>query len=616
MPVAEVTHNIGRRNHIAPSLDVSSPGRLKLKIARLSAHNRNLARRLESAKVRLQEKEAADSRNAKIFAICLPLIRTWLAEDIEVLRVLQANHMRQIEVLDNILNPSHDISLAEDLPGAKKEVNETPIDASGSKTPFEFHDGESAGTIPYMAPEILKRRPYGRSADWWSVGIVMYKLMTGRVPFRGKTKQMLRERIITAPLKWPRVEEHKHSATTPAKDMTYRMLKKNPVDRLGSVNYNELKTHPFFDRFNWQVLYTNTDLCDIPSIAEILKSNAEKGGKGGDPEDKRRHQRIEEMIDVTNETQKPLLCYSSSSFKKLMTKVKGSKTAIKVSETFMETSDITSSGIKYEAHTQGASSSKGGMMTGSDGKNSQTLGPEKIELIVTRKKKFFVYGSFGFTVQRAKGEEGANFIYVEAVENQSPAQRAQVLPLDVILAVNGVSIADASVDKVNKLVASSADKIVLSVMTSSSYRVLTTQRDALSLLRNAQKETVVLSSAPTSHGGNRPCGLGILDVNVMDDKNRQPVRFFVLTHANVTSKNMKMVYPGDVVTHVDGTSLDLLSRDQVLQLLSTAKKEVTLTVVPLSPMRVKRIINSKFHETAMTDTNVASKSTGANIETS
>ncbi|KAM7304743.1 microtubule-associated serine/threonine-protein kinase 3-like [Ixodes scapularis] len=398
-----------------------------------------------------------------------------------------------------------------------------PLRGYFRRTPFEFHDGESAGTIPYMAPEILKRRPYGRSADWWSVGIVMYKLMTGRVPFRGKTKQMLRERIITAPLKWPRVEEHKHSATTPAKDMTYRMLKKNPVERLGSVNYNELKTHPFFDRFNWRVLYTNTDLCDIPSIAEILKSNAEKGGKGGDPEDKRRHQRIEEMIDVTNETQKPLLCYSSSSFKKLMTK---------------------------------------------------------------------------------------------AVENQSPAQRAQVLPLDVILAVNGVSLADASVDKVNKLVASSADKIVLSVMTSSSYRVLTTQRDALSLVRNAQKETVVLSSAPTSHGGNRPCGLGILDVNVMDDKNKQRVRLFVLTHANVTSKNMKMVYPGDVVTHVDGTSLDVLSRDQVLQLLSTAKKEVTLTVVPLSPMRAKRIIISKFHETAMTDTNVASKSTGANIETS
>ncbi|KAL1439066.1 hypothetical protein MTO96_047526 [Rhipicephalus appendiculatus] len=144
------------------------------------------------------------------------------------------------------------------------------------RTPFEFHDGESAGTIPYMAPEILKRRPYGRAADWWSAGIVFYKLMTGRVPFRGKSKQLLRERIITSPLKWPRADEHPHSATTPAKDMTYRMLKKNPVERLASRNYSDLKTHPFFDQFNWKMLFLKTELCDIPSIAELMNSDAEK----------------------------------------------------------------------------------------------------------------------------------------------------------------------------------------------------------------------------------------------------------------------------------------------------------------------------------------------------
>ncbi|KAH8038741.1 hypothetical protein HPB51_002885 [Rhipicephalus microplus] len=190
------------------------------------------------------------------------------------------------------------------------------------RTPFEFHDGESAGTIPYMAPEILKRRPYGRAADWWSAGIVFYKLMTGRVPFRGKSKQLLRERIITSPLKWPRADEHPHSATTPAKDMTYRMLKKNPVERLASRNYSDLKTHPFFDQFNWKMLFVKTELCDIPSIAELMNSDAEKERKTGDPEDKRKHQQIDEMTDVSAESQKPLLCYASPSFKKLMLKVR------------------------------------------------------------------------------------------------------------------------------------------------------------------------------------------------------------------------------------------------------------------------------------------------------
>ncbi|KAH9375143.1 hypothetical protein HPB48_018724 [Haemaphysalis longicornis] len=161
-----------------------------------------------------------------------------------------------------------------------------------------------------------------RAVDWWSAGIVMYKLMTGRVPFRGKSKQMLRERIITAPLKWPRPDEHPNSANTPAKDITYRMLKKNPVERLGSRTYSDLKTHPFFDHFNWKMLYQKKDLCEIASIKEILNSDAEKDGKAGEPSDKRKHQKIEEMNDVSAESQKPLLCYASSSFKKLMTKPK------------------------------------------------------------------------------------------------------------------------------------------------------------------------------------------------------------------------------------------------------------------------------------------------------
>ncbi|KAH9367290.1 hypothetical protein HPB48_022468 [Haemaphysalis longicornis] len=157
-----------------------------------------------------------------------------------------------------------------------------------------------------------------RAADWWSAGVVMYKLMTGRVPFRGKSKQMLRERIIKAPLKWPRAGERPHSANTPAKDMTYRMLKKNPVERLGSRCYSDLKTHPFFDEFDWKMLFNSTNLCVIRSIKEIMDADAEKDRKAGDPEDKRKHQLIEEMVDISPESQKPLLCYAAPSFKKLM----------------------------------------------------------------------------------------------------------------------------------------------------------------------------------------------------------------------------------------------------------------------------------------------------------
>ncbi|XP_075743971.1 uncharacterized protein LOC142802809 [Rhipicephalus microplus] len=478
------------------------------------------------------------------------------------------------------------------------------------RTPFEFHDGESAGTIPYMAPEILKRRPYGRAADWWSSGIVMYKLMTGRVPFRGKSKQLLRERIITSPLKWPRAEEHPHSATTPAKDMTYRLLKKNPVERLGSRNYSDLKTHPFFDQFDWKVLFAKTELCDIASIAELMNSDAEKEGKTGDPEDKRKHQLLEEMTDVNLESQKPLLCYASPSFKKLMLKVKSTK-AFKVSDSFMETSAQSSTVIDYQGNSPMSISKTAALSTGADAKETTTA--DKVDLMLYRKKKYLKFWSFGFSLQRIKGEE-ANFTYIDSVTKGSPADMSKVLPLDFILQVNGIAVVDAPLPRIKKMISSAGDQMVLSVMSSSPYRLLVSRRDMLSTMRGIPLESAVVKATKLTCIGTKPYGIGLLDVDVADDKLKQSSKCFLLLYADVISANKKMVFPGDVLFEIDGTPLDGLSRSNVDQLLSSGKPEITLSVVPLSPMRKRRFLISKMHETGMSDTNVASKSTAAEID--
>ncbi|EEC09842.1 putative serine/threonine protein kinase [Ixodes scapularis] len=440
----------------------------------------------------------------------------------------------------------------------------------------------------------------------------MYKLMTGRVPFRGKTKQLLRERIISSPIKWPRADEHKHSATPPAKHMAYRMLKKNPVDRLGSKTYRDLKTHAFFDNFNWKKLYNSTDLCDIPGIAEILSNDAERGDKGGpEADDKRRHQKVEEMTDISSENQKPLLCYSSPSFKKLISEAKRSKSTLNVNDSFMETSGMTSSDFDYPIHTTGKRT-PGVSSLGE--KDSQTQPTEKVNLILFRKKKFFKYWNFGFNIRRVKGEGDTYFLYVESVTKGSPADKSQVLPLDIILSVGGECVSGSAVAEVKRIIANAGDQMVLTVLASSSYRLLTTRRDMLSLMRGIQRESVVVARAPVLCTGNRPYGLEILEANVWDDKSKEFTRAYVLTHADVTPLNNKMVYPGDVMTHLDGTALETLPRNQVLRLLNLGKPDITLSVVPLSPMRTRRIMISKLHETAMTDTNIPSRSTAAEID--
>ncbi|XP_075732146.1 microtubule-associated serine/threonine-protein kinase 3-like [Rhipicephalus microplus] len=279
------------------------------------------------------------------------------------------------------------------------------------RTAFEFNDGESAGTIPYMAPEILKRRPYGRSVDWWSSGIVMYKMMTGKVPFRGKTKQMLRERIITAPLKWPRAtDQHGHSATTPAKDMTYRMLRKNPAERLGSRIYSDLKTHPFFDDFNWKQLYVKEDLVDIPAIKELQEEDKKKVKDAPDDDDERRHQQIEDMTDILPEMQKPLLCYASKSFRKLMVALKEKRG--KVTADMINSVGEDSPELKYDEPKRHSD----GMVDASEVRE----GPEKVDLLLYRRKKFYKFWGFGFSLLRTKGQDDTFYIYVEVCSLYKP----------------------------------------------------------------------------------------------------------------------------------------------------------------------------------------------------
>jgi serine/threonine protein kinase len=43
------------------------------------------------------------------------------------------------------------------------------------------------GTYEYMAPEVIKEKPYNQSIDIWSLGILLYELLHGYSPFRAKS---------------------------------------------------------------------------------------------------------------------------------------------------------------------------------------------------------------------------------------------------------------------------------------------------------------------------------------------------------------------------------------------------------------------------------------------
>jgi serine/threonine protein kinase len=59
------------------------------------------------------------------------------------------------------------------------------------------------GTPHYMAPEVLRGQPYSFSADWWSLGVLLYELLTGEAPFSSNDRIQLYRSVLRADVDYP-----------------------------------------------------------------------------------------------------------------------------------------------------------------------------------------------------------------------------------------------------------------------------------------------------------------------------------------------------------------------------------------------------------------------------
>lgn len=60
-----------------------------------------------------------------------------------------------------------------------------------------------AGSMAYMAPEVIGRKGYTWCIDWWSLGVTAYELLFTNRPFDGRTAEKMRKSIMNDPLKFP-----------------------------------------------------------------------------------------------------------------------------------------------------------------------------------------------------------------------------------------------------------------------------------------------------------------------------------------------------------------------------------------------------------------------------
>ncbi|KFG58935.1 AGC kinase [Toxoplasma gondii RUB] len=106
------------------------------------------------------------------------------------------------------------------------------------------------GTPEYLAPEILSQQGHGKAVDWWSLGALIYEMLTGLPPFYTGDRERLFENIRSSELQYPSY------MSRAAVHLLRGLFQRDPNRRLGGGpgDAEEIKRHPFFGRIDWEAL--------------------------------------------------------------------------------------------------------------------------------------------------------------------------------------------------------------------------------------------------------------------------------------------------------------------------------------------------------------------------
>ncbi|KAL0214319.1 hypothetical protein P9112_006503 [Eukaryota sp. TZLM1-RC] len=119
----------------------------------------------------------------------------------------------------------------------------------------------TCGTPDFTAPEVLLRRPYSNSVDWWSLGCIIYEMLVGYAPFFAQTQYETCRRIVN----WKKTLNFPPGKCSPlAEDLIRKLLCEEHI-RLGTKSVTEIRNHPFFKDIEWKKL----KLTQAPWVPEL-----------------------------------------------------------------------------------------------------------------------------------------------------------------------------------------------------------------------------------------------------------------------------------------------------------------------------------------------------------
>lgn len=106
------------------------------------------------------------------------------------------------------------------------------------------------GTPDYIAPEVITTKPYNKSVDWWSLGVLIFEMLAGYTPFYDSTPMKTYEKILSGKIHFP-------SFFGPdVIDLLSRLITADLTRRLGNLSNGpaDIRNHPWFQEVIWEKL--------------------------------------------------------------------------------------------------------------------------------------------------------------------------------------------------------------------------------------------------------------------------------------------------------------------------------------------------------------------------
>ncbi|KAK6285883.1 hypothetical protein POUND7_012062 [Theobroma cacao] len=178
------------------------------------------------------------------------------------LQVLQEKHL-----IHRDLKPQN---LLLSTKGATPHLKIGDFGFARSLTPQDLAD-TLCGSPLYMAPEIIQNQKYDAKADLWSVGAILFQLVTGKPPFNGNNQLQLFQNILrSTELQFPEgTLEELHPDCV---DLCRSLLRHNPVERL---TFGEFFNHKFLGESSEEVhVERASSLLQSKSMVEQFDSSA------------------------------------------------------------------------------------------------------------------------------------------------------------------------------------------------------------------------------------------------------------------------------------------------------------------------------------------------------